>query len=468
MKIKYLKLNEVRGPLIILDNVKGVAYDEMVEIEVEGEGLKKGKVVQVDGDKIVIQVFEGTSGMSLDNSTVSFEGKPMRIPLSKDILGRIFNGIAEPIDGVGEIYTDKTYDINGRPMNPVARRYPRNYIETGISAIDGLSTLIRGQKLPIFSGDGLPHNELAAQIVRQARISEKESSNFAIVFTAMGIKHDEADFFRKNFEESGVLDRVVMYINLADDPVVERIITPRCALTAAEYLAFELGMHTLVIMTDMTSYCEALREISSSREEVPSRKGYPGYMYSDLASLYERAGMLKENSNGASGSITQIPILTMPNDDITHPVPDLTGYITEGQIVLSRDLFQRGVYPPINVLPSLSRLMKDGIGKEYTREDHADVSNQVFSAYSYVQEVRALAQVIGEDELSLTDKKYMEFGRQFEERFVKQGYDENRSMIETLNLMWNLLSILPKSELNRVSPEFIEKYWEGEKSLSNA
>lgn len=466
MKIRYLKLNEVRGPLIVLDGVNDAAYDEMVELDIEGEGRKRGKVVQIDGDKIIIQVFEGTSGFSLDNCSLSFAGKPMRIQLSRDILGRVFNGIAEPIDGAGEIYSDVTYDINGRPMNPVARKYPRNYIETGISAIDGLSTLIRGQKLPIFSGDGLPHNELAAQIVRQARISE-ESGKFVIVFAAMGIKHDEADFFRKNFEESGVLERVVMYMNLADDPVVERIITPRCALTAAEYLAFELGMHVLVIMTDMTSYCEALREISSSREEVPSRKGYPGYMYSDLASLYERAGMLKEDINeGKSGSITQIPILTMPNDDITHPVPDLTGYITEGQIVLSRDLFQKGVYPPINVLPSLSRLMKDGIGKDYTREDHSDVANQIFSAYSYVQEVRALAQVIGEDELSEIDKKYMEFGRQFEENFVRQGFDENRNIIETLDIMWKLLSILPESELNRVNPDFIKKYYKAYTTMS--
>jgi len=456
MKIKYLNVKKIEGPLIIVDGVKDASFDEMVEIEVEGQGARKGKVVQIDRDKAIIQVYEGTSGMSLDNTRISFTGKPLEIPLSKDILGRVFNGIGEPQDGV-PLFSGKKYDIHGRPMNPVARLYPRNFIQTGISAIDGLTTLIRGQKLPIFSGDGLPHNELAAQIVRQARITEEEGENFAVVFAAMGIKHEEADFFRRSFQQSGVLKKVVMYQNLADDPIIERITTPRCALTAAEYLAFEEDMHVLVILTNITSYCEALREISASREEVPSRKGYPGYMYSDLATLYERAGMIK----GKKGSITQIPILTMPNDDITHPVPDLTGYITEGQIILSRDLYQRGIYPPINVLPSLSRLMKDGIGEGYTREDHPDVSSQVFSAYSRVQEIRSLAQVIGEDELSDTDKKYLEFGNRFEKEFVKQNYDENRNLIDTLNIMWQLLKILPKSELTRVKPELIEKYMEG-------
>jgi len=454
MKVKYLRLEKAVGPLIVMDNVKDAAYDEIVEIEMPGEPLRMGKVVQIDHGRVIIQVYQGTANLSLNKVGVTFSGKPMEIPLSQEILGRIFNGVGQPIDGVGEIYSERLYGINGRPMNPVARLYPRNYIQTGISSIDGLTTLIRGQKLPIFSGDGLPHNQLAAQIVKQARISDDEGDNFAVVFAAMGIKHDELDFFQRVFEESGVMNRVVMYANLADDPAVERISTPRCALTAAEYLAFEVGMHVLVIMTDMTSYCEALREISSAREEVPSRKGYPGYMYSDLASLYERAGMLK----GSKGSITQIPILTMPNDDITHPVPDLTGYITEGQIVLSRSLYQRGIYPPINVLPSLSRLMKDGIGKEYTREDHPDLANQIFSAYSKVQEIRALAQVIGEDELSETDKKYMEFGRQFEERFTKQGFDENRDITETLDLMWNLLSILPEQELTRIDPALVKKY----------
>lgn len=455
MKMKYLKISKVEGPLIILEGVKDAAYDEMVEIEVEGQSPKKGKVVQINRDKVIIQVFEGTTGVSLNNARVSFAGKPLEISLSKEVLGRVFNGIGEPTDGA-PLYLGKKYDIHGRPMNPVARFYPRNFIQTGISTIDGLTTLIRGQKLPIFSGDGLPHNELAAQIVRQAKITESQEDNFAVVFAAMGIKHGEAEFFRKSFQQSGVLKKVVMYANLADDPIIERITTPRCALTAAEYLAFEENMHVLVIMTNITSYCEALREISASREEVPSRKGYPGYLYSDLATLYERAGMMK----GKKGSITQIPILTMPNDDITHPVPDLTGYITEGQIILSRDLYQRDIYPPVNVLPSLSRLMKDGIGEGYTREDHPDVANQVFSAYSRVQDIRSLAQVIGEEELSDTDKKYLEFGKQFERRFVKQGYDENRNLERTLDLMWELLKILPKSELNRVKPEYIDKYME--------
>ncbi|MDF2880943.1 MAG: V-type synthase subunit [Clostridiaceae bacterium] len=459
MKKQYLTLDKVQGPLIILSDISDVSYDEIVDIVIDGKESKKGKVVQIQGDKAIIQVFEPTSGISVENAAVSFSGKPLQIGLSKDILGREFNGIGEPRDGGGEIYSSKKYNVNGRPMNPVARKYPRNFIETGISSIDCLTTLIRGQKLPIFSGNGMPHNELAAQIVRQAKISDDEGSNFAVVFAAMGIKHDDADFFRRSFQEAGVLERVVMYINLADDPIVERIITPRCALTAAEYLAFEENMHILVIMTDMTSYCEALRELSSSREEVPSRKGYPGYLYSDLASLYERAGMLQ----GLTGSITQIPILTMPNDDITHPVPDLTGYITEGQIVLSRGVYQRNIYPPVSILPSLSRLMKDGIGEGYTRDDHAEVSNQIFASYSHVQDIIALAQVIGEDELSDVDKEYMEFGRQFEEKFLKQAYDEDRNIEETLDLAWDMLSILPKSELDRVSPENIEKHYRGGK-----
>lgn len=454
MRVKYLKLKKVEGPLIILGGVKEAVFGEVVDIEVEGQGHKKGKVVQIDGDKVIIQVFEGTSGISLNNTSVAFTGKPMEIALSKDILGRTFNGIGEPIDGAG-FYSDKKNDVNGRPINPVGRRYPRNYIETGISSIDGLTTLVRGQKLPLFSGDGLPHNELAAQIVKQARISGDDENNFAVVFAAMGIKHDEADFFRKQFELSGVTSKVVMYLNLADEPIVERITTPRCALTAAEYLAFEHNMHILVIMSNMTNYSEALRELSASREEVPSRKGYPGYLYSDLASLYERAGMIKTSK----GSITQIPILTMPNDDITHPIPDLTGFITEGQIILSRELHQKNIYPPINVLPSLSRLQKESIGEGYTREDHPDVANQVFSAYSHVQDVRSLAQVIGEDDISDIDKKYMEFGRQFEQKFVNQGYEENRDIFETLDIMWELLKILPRSELDRIKPEMVDKYY---------
>ncbi|WP_125152797.1 V-type ATP synthase subunit B [Clostridium rectalis] len=458
MKKEYLVLEKVQGPLIVLSDVENVAYDEIVDILIDGKEKKKGKVVQIEKDKVIIQVFEPTTGISIHNAAVSFSGKPLTISLSKDVLGREFNGVGEPIDGGGLIYSDKKYNINGRPMNPVARKYPRNFIQTGISSIDCLTTLIRGQKLPIFSGNGMPHNELAAQIVRQAKISSDKNEKFAIVFAAMGIKHDDADFFRKSFEEAGVLERVVMFTNLADDPIVERIITPRCALTAAEYLAFEEGMHILVIMTDITSYCEALRELSSSREEVPSRKGYPGYLYSDLASLYERAGMME----GKEGSITQIPILTMPNDDITHPVPDLTGYITEGQIVLSRGIYQRNIYPPVNILPSLSRLMKDGIGEGFTREDHADVSNQIFSSYSHVQDVIALAQVIGEDELSDIDKIYMEFGREFENKFLKQQFNEDRTIEETLNLGWDIISILPKSELDRVDPEILDKYYRGE------
>jgi V/A-type H+-transporting ATPase subunit B len=454
MKVRYLKLDKAEGPLIIMDEVKDAVYGEVVDIEMSGKEHRMGKVVQIDRGKVIIQVFQGTSGISLNGVSVSFSGKPMEIPMSSEILGRVFSGTAKPIDGAGEIYSNKNYNINGRPMNPVARLYPRNYIQTGISSIDGLMTLIRGQKLPIFSGDGLPHNQLAAQIVRQARISGEEVGSFVVVFAAMGIKHDESNFFRKVFEEAGVMGRVVMFLNLADDPVMERLITPRCALTAAEYLAFECDMHVLVIMTDITSYCEALREISSAREEVPSRKGYPGYLYSDLANLYERAGMLK----GSKGSITQIAILTMPNDDITHPVPDLTGYITEGQIVLNRSLYQMGIYPPINILPSLSRLMKDGIGEEYTREDHPDVADQVFSSYSRVQEIRALAQIIGEDELSEIDRKYMEFGRQFEEQFAKQDFEEHRDINQTLELMWELLRILPEQELTRIDPSLVKKY----------
>lgn len=454
MKVKYLKLDRTEGPLIILNEVQDAVYGEIVDIEVSGGGNRTGQVVLIDRDKVVIQVFQGSSGISLNNTAVSFSGKPMEIPLSEEVVGRIFNGMAKPMDGAGEIFSPKSYNINGRPMNPIARLYPRNYIQTGISAIDGLMTLIRGQKLPIFSGDGLPHNQLAAQIVRQAHIVEQETGNFAIVFAAIGIKHDEADYFFKVFTESGVLDRVTMFINLAEDPVMERIVTPRCALATAEYLAFECDKQVLVVMTDITSYCEALREISSAREEVPSRKGYPGYLYSDLASLYERAGILKNSK----GSITQLPILTMPDDDITHPVPDLTGYITEGQVVLSRAMYQMGIYPPINVLPSLSRLMKDGIGKEYTREDHPDIANQVFSSYAKVQEVGALAQIIGEDELSDNDRKYMGFGRDFEGKLVKQDFEEYRDLNQTLNIMWELIRALPDQELTRIDPSLLVKY----------
>lgn len=455
MKREYLKLDRVQGALIELSKIHSVGYGEIVEIT-DAKGDKKvGRVIKIDGDKVVVQVFGATMGMSVENSKVSFKGKPFEIPLSKKVLGRMFNGIGQPVDGGGDVYSEDLYNVNGRPINPVSREYPRNYIQTGISSIDGLITLIRGQKLPVFSGAGLPHNELAAQIVRQAKIQSKEGdNNFSIVFAAIGVKHDEAFFFQETFKKAGVQDKVVMYINYADDPIMERIIAPRCALTTAEYLAYEENQHVLVIMTDITSYGEALREVSSLREEVPSRRGYPGYLYSDLASLYERAGMIK----GVEGSVTLIPILTMPNDDITHPIPDLTGYITEGQVVLARELYQKGVYPPINVLPSLSRLMKDGIGEGFTREDHPEVSNQLFSAYSKVQEIRALAQIVGEEDLSDKDKKYMKFGDAFEKRFVTQSFNENRDMNDTLDLAWDLLTLLPKEELDRLNPKLIEKY----------
>ncbi|MBU5439402.1 V-type ATP synthase subunit B [Tissierella sp. MSJ-40] len=456
MKKEYLVLDKVEGALIELSKVHEVGYGEIVQVESKDGDKKLGRVIKIDGDKVVVQVFGATLGLSVENTKVSFEGRPFEIPLTKDILGRTFNGVGIPIDKGGDIYSDKFYNVNGRPINPVSREYPRDYIQTGVSSIDGLITLIRGQKLPIFSGSGLPHNELAAQIVRQAKIKVKgeKKENFSIVFAAIGVKHDEAFFFKEAFKKAGVGHKVAMYINYADDPIMERIIAPRCALTAAEYLAFEEDQHVLVIMTDITSYGEALREVSSLREEVPSRRGYPGYLYSDLASLYERAGMLKDKK----GSVTLIPILTMPNDDITHPIPDLTGYITEGQIVLSRELHQKNIYPPINVLPSLSRLMKDGIGEGYTREDHPDVANQLFSAYSKVQEVRALAQIIGEEDLSYKDKKYMKFGKAFEERFVTQSFNENRDMTDTLSLSWEILSLLPEEELDRLDPALIEKY----------
>jgi len=454
MKKEYMELDRIEGPLIELSNIQDASYGEVIKIRVEDNKEIIGKIIKIENEKVIIQVFGPTAGMATKNTSVRFVGHPFEISLSKDILGRVFNGVGKPIDNGGDIYSSKIYNINGRPMNPVAREYPRNYIQTGISSIDGLATLIRGQKLPIFSGNGLPHNELAAQIVRQAKISSTNNNDFAIVFAAIGVKYDDADYFKKSFEESEALGRVVMYINYANDPIAERITTPRCALTAAEYLAFEEDMHVLVVMTDITSYSEALREVSSAREEVPSRKGYPGYLYSDLASLYERAGMLK-NKNG---SITLLPILTMPNDDITHPVPDLTGYITEGQVVLGRELYQKNIYPPVNILPSLSRLMKDGIGEGYTREDHPEVANQLFSSYSKVQEVRALSQIIGEDDLSETDRKYMEFGRAFETRFINQNYDENRDIETTLNLAWEILSILPVEELDRIGPNLIEKH----------
>ena len=460
MRKEYLKLERVDGPLIVLSDIQDVAYGEIVTIKVDGgKDMRKGKVIKIEGDEVVIQVFEGTAGISTENASVKFTGKPLEIPLSKEILGRSFNGVGEPIDGAYQIVSNLRANTNGRPINPVARKYPKNFIQTGISSIDCLMTLIRGQKLPIFSGNGIAHNELAVQIVKQAKIEGANSDNFAVVFGAMGVRHDDASYFIRSFESAGVLDHVVMYLNMADDPIVERISTPRCALTAAEYLAFEHNMHVLVILTDMTSYAEALREISSTREEVPSRKGYPDYLYRDLSTIYERAGMLEDRE----GSITLIPILTMPNDDITHPIPDLTGFITEGQIVLSRELNQKNIYPPISILPSLSRLMKDGIGEEYTREDHADLSNQIFSAYSKVQDIRALSQIIGEDDLSDVDKLYLQFGREFEERFISQKPTENRSIEETLDLGWKILSILPANELDRMPPEMIKKYYKAHK-----
>lgn len=460
MNVKYIGLSEINGPLVALDHVSGISYDEMAEIKLDDGTRRLARVVEVEKDRAVLQVFEGTKGLSLVNTTTSFQGKPMELALSTEMLGRIFSGAGKPIDGLGDIFPEKYRDINGSPLNPVSRTYPRNYINTGISSIDALTTLIRGQKLPIFSGSGLSHNKLAVQIVRQAKIADENGQDFAIVFGAMGVKNDVADYFKRCFEETGVLQRVAMFLNLSNDPIIERILTPRCALTCAEYLAFEHDMHILVILTDMTSYAEALREFSSSKGEIPGRKGYPGYLYSDLASIYERAGIVK----GAKGSVTQIPILTMPNDDITHPVPDLTGYITEGQIVLDRNLDQTGVYPAVSILPSLSRLMKDGIGEGYTREDHQMVSNQLFAAYAKVQDARSLASVIGEEELSNNDKAYLKFGTFFEKHFIDQGFDVNRTIDETLDLGWSLLSTLPKSELDRVDEEHLEHYYSAEKA----
>ena len=464
MSIEYMGLSRINGPLIVLEGVRDAAYDEIVEIVVNRTEHKLGRIIEIYEDKAIIQVFEGTDGMSLNNTHTRLTGRPMEVTLSPDILGRTFNGIGQPIDGLGDIISNLRRDVNGQPLNPVTREYPRNYIRTGISAIDGLTTLIRGQKLPIFSGNGLPHDRLAAQIVQQASLGGDTDEKFAIVFAAMGVKYDVSEFFRRTFAESGVSSHVVMYLNLANDPVVERLITPKVALTAAEYLAFELGMHILVILTDMTSYAEAMREVSSSKGEIPSRKGFPGYLYSELATIYERAGIVQ----GVNGSVTQLPILTMPNDDITHPIPDLTGYITEGQIVLDRELNGQSVYPPINVLPSLSRLMKDGIGKGYTRADHQDVANQLFSSYAKVGDARALASVIGEDELSPIDKKYLEFGKAFETRFVGQGEDENRSIDQTLDIGWELLKILPREELDRIDTKILDQYYPAASDESTA
>lgn len=461
MNLQYIGLDEINGPLIFLDNVTGVGFEEMVEIKLNNGSTRYGRVVQIEGERVAIQVFQGTQNISLKNTKTRFTGKPVEMSLSKEILGRTFNGSGKPIDGLGDVFVDEKRNINGSPLNPVSRVYPRNYIQTGISSIDALTTLIRGQKLPIFSGSGMPHNELAVQIVKQAKIADTEGAEFCIVFAAMGVKNDVASYFRHSFEQAGVMNKVAMFLNLSNEPIIERILTPRFALTAAEYLAFKHNYHVLVILTDVTSYCEALREFSSSKGEIPGRKGYPGYLYSDLASLYERAGIVAQ----AKGSVTQIPILTMPNDDITHPIPDLTGYITEGQIVLSRDLNQVGVFPPVGILPSLSRLMKDGIGEGYTRDDHQDTANQLFAAYAQVQDARSLASVIGEDELSPVDREYIEFGKLFEKHFIGQGYETNRSIIDTLDLGWDLLSVLPKEELTRVDDKLINKYYNHDKAV---
>lgn len=445
MKTEYIGLEQINGPLIYIKTPQELSFDEQVELILENGEKRIGNVIIVKDNIAVIQVYEGTNGMNSKGVKTVLKGKPLQVNLSKDMLGRFFDGAGRPIDGLGEVKGAIQRDINGVAINPIARQYPRNYIETGISAIDGLMTLIRGQKLPIFSGSGINHNDLAEKIIRQANIKDEE--NFAIVFGLMGAEYETAEFFRKSFEENGILSKVVTFQNLSNAPSIERILTPKVALTCAEYLAFDLDMQVLVILTDMTAYAESLREVSTLKGEIPSRKGYPGYLYSDLASIYERAGMIK----GKKGSITQIPILTMPNDDISHPIPDMTGYITEGQIVLSKDLYKKGINPPINILDSLSRLMKDGIGEKYTRKDHREISDQLFSSYSKVQEVRALAKVLGESDLSDMDKKYIEFGNTFEQKFINQGQLESRTMEQTLDLAWEILKILPESQLDKIS-----------------
>ncbi|MDR0323472.1 MAG: V-type ATP synthase subunit B [Treponema sp.] len=455
--IEYKGLQRIEGPVIITKHCRNVGYNELTAVNDRNGVRRLGRVVDLSEEFAAIQIFGNTTGLSSDDTSVEYLEKPMELRVGTGLLGRVFNGLGEPIDGFGNIFSSKYLDINGLPINPYARIYPRDFIQTGISSIDGMNTLIRGQKLPIFSGNGLPHNRLAAQIVRQAKILSfdgRDAEPFVIVFCAMGIKNDIACFFIDDFEQSGVLANVVVYLSLADSPSLERLVAPRCALTAAEYLAYEKNMHVLVVMTDMTNYCEAMREVSSIRGEVPSRKGYPGYLYSDLASLYERAGKIK----GSSGSITQIPILSMPNDDISHPIPDLSGYITEGQIVLDRELFQRGIYPPVAGLPSLSRLMKDGIGPGMTREDHKDVSSQLFAAYARVKQIRNLASIIGEEELSVTDKQYLKFAEIFEKVFLTQDEHENRDIGRTLDLGWKVLAELPREELLRVREDFLEKY----------
>lgn len=453
---EYLGIDQIVGPLVIIRGAGSVGYNELAAVTGPDGKTRLGLILESAEGLAAMQIFEGTMGLTIPNTRVRFFGRPLEIPVSREMLGRIFDGIGRPRDDGPEPISEQCLNVNGLPINPTARVYPRKFIQTGLSAIDGMNTLIRGQKLPIFSGSGLPHNRIAAQITRQAKILG-EGTPFAIVFAAMGIKYDSARFFIDSFEESGVLENVALFLNLADDPPVERLTTPRAALTLAEHLAFSLGMHVLVILTDMSNYCESLREIATVRGDIPSRKGYPGYLYSDLASVYERAGII----NGSDGSITQMPILTMPNDDITHPVPDLTGFITEGQIVLERELFQRGIYPPIAGLPSLSRLMKDGIGPGLTREDHAHLASQLFEAYAHVRDLRALASVIGEEELSPLDATYLKFGSDFEEKFLRQGEYEERSIDQTLDLGWSVLSLIPRDELHRMTEEEIDKRYKG-------
>jgi V/A-type H+-transporting ATPase subunit B len=452
--VQYSKIAEIKGPLVIVDGVDNAAFDELVEIETTEGERRLGKVLEVGNGKAVVQVFEGTSGLSVSGTNAKFVGKVMEMPVSEQVLGRVFDGLGRAKDGLPEPVATSFLDINGAPMNPEQREYPKDFIQTGVSVIDGMLTLVRGQKLPIFSGSGMSHNILAAQIARQAAIVGTKDE-FAVVFAAIGVQYSEAEYFKRSLEESGALKRSVLFLNLADDPAIERIITPRVALTVAEYLAYDLGMHVLVILTDMTNYAEALREISAAREEVPGRKGYPGYLYTDLSTIYERAGRLK----GRKGSVTQMPILTMPSDDITHPIPDLTGYITEGQLVLGRDLFRQGVYPPINILMSLSRIMKDGIGEGSTRADHQEISNQNYDAYSRAQEVRALAGIVGKAGLTPIDLNYMNFGDEFEKKFLTQAIDEDRTIEETLGLQWSAISKLPKNELTKVKDKYVEQYY---------
>ena len=457
---EYTKVAEIKGPIIIVDGITKASFDELVEIETSEGEKRLGRVLEVGNGKAVVQVFEGTSGLAITGTKAKFLGKTMTMPVSNELLGRVFDGLGRPNDGLPEPIADKFLDVNGEPMNPERREYPTSFIQTGVSVIDGMLTLVRGQKLPIFSGSGLPHNILAAQIARQANVVGA-NEDFAVVFAAIGVQYSEAQYFKRSLEESGALRRSVLFLNLADDPAIERIITPRVALTVAEYLAFDLGMHVLAILTDMTNYCEALREISAAREEVPGRKGYPGYLYTDLANNYERAGRIK----GRNGSVTQVPILSMPADDITHPIADLTGYITEGQIVLSRELFRKGVYPPVNVLMSLSRLMKDGVGEGKTRGDHMEVGNQLYDAYSRSQEVRALADIVGKAGLTGVDLKYLEVGDKFETNYLKQSIDENRNLEETLTRAWDILANLPKGELTKIKDKNIEQYFkEGSKN----